>query len=150
VTLDGQPVEGATVTFMTDDGKQSAAGSTDAAGKFSLSTNGKDGAPPGTYKVVVVKSKKMVEGESVAPDSDAYMKMMKKHANEQTKSAAPKVGGGSDIRAKMMAGMKTGVSGVSPPIQTELPQKYSSPTTTTISVKVPPDAQPVEIALKSK
>lgn len=59
VTLDGQPVDGATVYFYAvGDAKEGrpATGQTDKEGKFRLSTLGtNDGALPGTYKVVVAK-----------------------------------------------------------------------------------------------
>ena len=59
VTLDGQPVEGATVYFYAvgdeRDGRP-AFGTTDKAGEFRLSTMGNDdGALPRPYKVVVTK-----------------------------------------------------------------------------------------------
>jgi hypothetical protein len=59
VTLDGKPVEGATVTFYSaaggDEGRP-ANGRTDADGVYHLGTMGdEDGALPGEYKVVVAK-----------------------------------------------------------------------------------------------
>jgi predicted small lipoprotein YifL len=61
VTLDGRPVEKASVVFMPADGQpQPATGVTDAAGKFSLVTvigpNDHAGALPGNYRVVVTKA----------------------------------------------------------------------------------------------
>jgi uncharacterized protein DUF6795 len=59
VTLDGKPVEGATVTFhLLDDDKDGrlATGQTDKAGAFRLKTGNEDGAVPGEYKVVVIKN----------------------------------------------------------------------------------------------
>src|SRR5262245_34277421 len=56
VTLDGQPVEGAVVTFIpVDAGKgQNALGTADKEGVFQLTTSkSNDGAFPGEYKVVV-------------------------------------------------------------------------------------------------
>jgi hypothetical protein len=59
VTLDGQPVEGATVYFyMVGDEREGrpATGTTNKDGEFRLSTLGnEDGALPGRYKVVVTK-----------------------------------------------------------------------------------------------
>jgi hypothetical protein len=59
VTLEGKPVEGATVQFYSvgdeREGRQ-AFGSTDKDGKFRLSTMGNDdGALPGDYKVVIAR-----------------------------------------------------------------------------------------------
>jgi len=59
VTLDGKPVEGATVTFhLIGDDKEGrpATGQTDKAGAFRLKSGNEDGARPGEYKVVIVKS----------------------------------------------------------------------------------------------
>jgi hypothetical protein len=59
VTLDGKPVEGATVHFYAEGEDREgrlAYGSTDAEGVFRLSTLGReDGALPRAYKVVVIK-----------------------------------------------------------------------------------------------
>lgn len=52
----GQPVAGATVTFISADGKTGAYAVTDAAGKFVLSTHSAgDGAAAGDYMVGVTK-----------------------------------------------------------------------------------------------
>jgi hypothetical protein len=59
VTLDGNPVEGATVTFhLLGDDKECrlATGQTDKAGTFRLTTGNEDGVVPGEYRVVVNKS----------------------------------------------------------------------------------------------
>jgi hypothetical protein len=59
VTVDGQPVEGATVTFHPlDDDREGrpATGLTDKTGTFRLTTGTEDGARPGAYKVVVIKN----------------------------------------------------------------------------------------------
>jgi hypothetical protein len=61
VTLNGQPLEGALVSFLketdaNDKFKRPASGTTDAQGKFSLGTyNKEDGLPVGKYKIAVVK-----------------------------------------------------------------------------------------------
>jgi hypothetical protein len=59
VTLDGQPLEGATVYFyMVGDEREGrpAMGTTNKDGEFQLSTLGNnDGALPGRYKVVITK-----------------------------------------------------------------------------------------------
>jgi hypothetical protein len=59
VTLDGKPVEGATVTFLVlgdDKEGRPATGQTDKTGTFHLKTGNEDGARPGEYKVVVSKN----------------------------------------------------------------------------------------------
>src|SRR5688572_3993720 len=54
VKYKGEPISGASVSFIFGDG-QMAFGTTDAAGKFSLSTGAKTGSPVGEAKVVVSK-----------------------------------------------------------------------------------------------
>jgi hypothetical protein len=57
VTLNGTPVEGATVMFVPEGDKgEHAHGLTDAAGHFTLKTNNQNGVYPGKYKVLVSKS----------------------------------------------------------------------------------------------
>ena len=56
VTLDEKPVAGASVTLVPTVPGRPAMGTSDANGKVVFSTYGsRDGAPPGTYKAVVVK-----------------------------------------------------------------------------------------------
>jgi len=59
ITLDGKPVEGATVTFhpLGDDKEgRPATGQTDKTGTFHLKTGSGDGTRPGEYKVVIIKN----------------------------------------------------------------------------------------------
>ncbi len=57
VTLDGEPLAGATVVFMPDGGGRPANGYTAADGMFQLTTfQPNDGALPGTYRVLVQKT----------------------------------------------------------------------------------------------
>ena len=56
VTLAGEPLAKATVSFQPDGKGNGASGITDDGGAFTLSTfAAKDGAVPGTYKVTVTK-----------------------------------------------------------------------------------------------
>ena len=73
VTHKGQPVEGATVTLFAESGQgRGAIGTTDAQGKFTLTTvSPGDGAMVGTYKVSV--SKTVVEGALTEEESAAYV-----------------------------------------------------------------------------
>lgn len=66
VLYQGQPVEGAHVTFAPQDQTTSPAfGTTDAQGTFTLSTfDVEDGAQPGTYAVTI--SKTVTEGDAAA------------------------------------------------------------------------------------
>ncbi|MCC9606036.1 DUF4198 domain-containing protein [Blastopirellula sp. JC732] len=55
VTLDGQPLADATISFIPEQGRPSTA-TTDAEGRFELTTlNPGDGALPGDHKVTVMK-----------------------------------------------------------------------------------------------
>jgi hypothetical protein len=58
VTLDGQPVEGAMVSFLPENGTgRAATGMTDPDGTFQLTTFQEgDGALPGTYRVIVTRT----------------------------------------------------------------------------------------------
>ena len=65
VSLNGKPVDGAVVTFLTgESGGRSASGRTNADGTFKLTTNRTDdGAPPGEYAITITK----VEAKSGGP-----------------------------------------------------------------------------------
>lgn len=81
VTSGGKPVAGATVTFYPDspDGR-AAAGTTDAQGKFRLTTlSADDGAKPGTYKVMV--SKIEVTGVGATMSQDEQYKYLEQHGS---------------------------------------------------------------------
>ncbi|QDV27252.1 carboxypeptidase-like regulatory domain-containing protein [Aureliella helgolandensis] len=57
VTLDGAPVEGATVSFIAEQGNYHATATTDASGHFSLDAfKEKPGAVPGSYRVEINKT----------------------------------------------------------------------------------------------
>lgn len=60
VTVDGQPVTGGNVSFLPFDKEQKTgamcAGQIDPTGAYVIYTGGKDGAPPGRYKVTVTPS----------------------------------------------------------------------------------------------
>jgi hypothetical protein len=128
VTIDGEPLEGAMVIFTSGD-STSAAGITSASGKFKLLTDGKEGAPAGTYKVTVTK-KKTVQPTSattggVADPTKTYTEWMK--ANN----------------------MKMGPKGMEvPKVKPEIPERYGN--TGALPDQVIPSSGPIEIELKSK
>lgn len=110
VTLNGQPVDGATVVFVpkapstggttNPQGPQAASGETDAQGRYSLGTFAKgDGAIPGEYLVKVFKYPKPTTPagtssggeeeyqppeENALPPPAAKNMLPEKYANEQT------------------------------------------------------------------
>ncbi len=111
VTLDGKPVPQANVVFVPDGSGQGAAGITDEAGKYTLTTtNPQDGAVVGKYKVMVTKA--IVAG----PTSDLDLSGLsqaerdKKAAQAYYSSAAAKSAGGKKL----------------PDVKNELPVKYNN------------------------
>jgi hypothetical protein len=120
VTYNGKPVDGASVAFISMD-KPVAIGTTDASGKFTLSTNGKEGAPLGSHKVTVAKST-AVAGAGEGAKAEDMMKMMQN-------------------RNKSAGGVLS---------QAELPLKYATPQGTELSAEVTADASKnnFEFALK--
>jgi hypothetical protein len=75
VTLDGQPVENAAVVFQPGEGdRRAATGTTGGDGVFHLTTfSPDDGALPGDYKVLVTRSRPVIDvlsekGVNVGPD----------------------------------------------------------------------------------
>jgi hypothetical protein len=74
VTMDGKPLDGASVVFnpVTEDGLL-AAGKTNADGMYELRTQEQAGAVAGSYKVTVLLTK--VTGTRKNPDSDDDLKM---------------------------------------------------------------------------
>lgn len=57
ILLEGAPVDGAVVAFSSEDGKATAVAMTDELGAFQLNVPpGKQGVPPGKYRVTVRKS----------------------------------------------------------------------------------------------
>lgn len=133
VTLDGKPVEGATISFVTEDGKLTFSGSSDASGNFSLQTGDKIGAPAGSYKVLVTKSVYKLPTE--APDPNAMQKMGEKD-KPGSKMATP----GMPMPGKGGSNTAGGKS--------DLPGIYGSALTTPLTAKVPSDG-PVKLELKS-
>jgi len=80
VKYKGQPVDGATVVLMGDDGNPVATGVTDASGKFKLKTpQGKESIPSGTYIATVTKKEgtggAMVDLSEGPASKDALLKM---------------------------------------------------------------------------
>lgn len=68
VTLEGKPVDGAIVTFVSSENKKNAVGSTNAKGEFKLSTFGPgDGALPGSYKVTISKTDEAAAPPATTP-----------------------------------------------------------------------------------
>ncbi len=94
VTLDGKPVEQATVLFKPETGPV-AYGQTDSAGRFELSTAGRKGAVPGKHKVSITKTKvtgvgndEMVDPEKVKTEWIVPQKFTDPEKSELTAEVA--------------------------------------------------------------
>jgi hypothetical protein len=121
VTLDGQPLEGAIVTFLpVEKGQgQIAHGTTDKDGAFDLTTSRpNDGAFPGEYKVTVVYA----EGAAPPPSG-----------NVKDAFAGLKKAQGQKLKAPKFS----------------IPGEYGDPARTTLRQKVPAEGR-VVLALKKK
>lgn len=77
ITLDGKPLEGATVTFVPASGPPSN-GMTDAAGKYTIMTGGKPGAVAGPCQVAVTKAAGSVAAPAAGGDPRQQMEEMQK------------------------------------------------------------------------
>ncbi len=107
VTLDGKPVEGATVQFAPEEGSggRAASGLTKSDGTFELTTvGGGAGAVPGKYKVAITK--RATTGPAQAPKSQ-----------EEAMKA---------IQEQMAKGGSAAFIKAPPKIQDELPARLSS------------------------
>ena len=112
VKFKGEPVEGATVVFVTSDGKSVGQGTTDASGKYILANSeGKPSIPSGTYHVTVTKGAGMA-GHSGDPSQGAIIDTAE--------------------MAKMMKAGKKGSIGKS-----VLPPQFGNKDSTTLKVTVP-------------
>ena len=128
VTLDGKPVDGATVTLKGEGEKETpVSGFTGDDGIATLTAPGGKGVPPGTYKVLV--SRVSVTGGKAADLSkptEAMQQML-------GKGKGPMMGAPKTIQTKQ-----------------ELPAVYGDPAKSTLTLKVPPDSSPAPLELKSK
>jgi Carboxypeptidase regulatory-like domain len=127
VTLDGQPLPNATVTFLPASGKgQQARGVTDASGNFRLETfKPGDGAVPGEYKVIIQYTEGLSPEATTAPKEGQSMKDMWEKSQKALKEQQKK------------------------PPKYVIPAKYSDPGQTVLTQRVPAGG-PVKFDLQSK
>jgi hypothetical protein len=112
VTLDGQPVAKANVVFVPDGAGQGAAGVTDEAGKYALTTTtSRDGAVVGSYKIMVTKV--TADGPGAGIDLSGLS------SEERDKAAAKAFY--SSAAVKSVGNQKKGASASS-----EIPTKYNN------------------------
>lgn len=121
VTFKGQPVAGAIVTFAPKSpGAKAAAGTTDASGRFRLTTSGAgDGAVAGSYAVTVIKPERPkgppAESGAIPPEAQEAVKK----AQEEAKKTQEE-------------GKKAGDEGS----KESLPEKYKSAETSGLTAEV--------------
>ena len=126
VMYNGNPVPGATVSFMSDAAPRAATGITDSEGKFQLSTFGaNDGAIPGEHKVTVTK----IEGEQAASTSPNTAMM-----NDPSAMA----------NAYQQQAQGAGAQGP----KSALPEKYASLSSTPLTETVKEGQGPIVLHLK--
>jgi hypothetical protein len=142
VTLDEQPVEGATVIFTPADGNgPSGSGLTNAQGIFQVASgDNKQGLPAGIYKVTVVKVDVKVVGtpdDLKADPSKTGVELMMKAQKEGIIKKSPNSGGPIPITKGGMPFMpgKVGLGGSGP--KSQLPDKYAKVSSTPFEVKIP-------------
>jgi hypothetical protein len=142
VTLDDQPLAGATVTFTPTDAGTGhiAAGRTGEDGEFRLTTFSiDDGAVPGDYKVTVKVDGVLdvpIEGDPMKMDDEAKTKFFMR-SSTKTKEAEEK-----ERRKKLKKGEKPAAD------PSGIPEVYRDITKTPLKQRVPADGK-VEINLKS-
>jgi len=75
VTMDGQPVTNAIVTFVPQHGGQNAIGKTDGSGKYELYRRGDRGALLGPHSVVIATVQEpAAPTQEISSDSEEYLK----------------------------------------------------------------------------
>jgi hypothetical protein len=150
VSLDGAPVAGAQVTFVSENGESAYVGGTNDSGSFEITSGQHKGVPSGNYKVTVIKAPRGASTDSTKPGDPEYFKDMMAAKKGPGKGGT---GGGGPGKAGMMmmqggpgGGPAGGGSMPAAPLKSELPSIYSLHTTTPIKVTVPHDG-PVKIEL---
>jgi hypothetical protein len=126
LTLDGQPLEGASVTLIGIEGTnlRPATGVSDAAGNVTFTSfEPNDGVLPGEYKVLVSKAPKSLQEEYKRMDPNDPEDMARLQAHERSANV--------------------------PYTPSLLPKAYLNASETPLTMKVPPENQPVEFALDS-
>ncbi|MHC5537117.1 carboxypeptidase-like regulatory domain-containing protein [Singulisphaera rosea] len=81
VTLDGKPLEGATLSFVPAMGNSVSTAGTDVTGpegNFSMTYNGRAGLSPGKYKVMLSKTEEIESKAKKVPDVFAKASFEKK------------------------------------------------------------------------
>ena len=132
VTLDGKPLEAATITFVPEAGRSSS-GVTDSSGKYSLHYTGTlRGAMLGTHRVMI---KKMAPDKTVTPS--AVEQFMDKATSQMLKSSglpATTAAGGAENQP------------LKPPMINVVGPKYSG-SESVLTASVEPNTNEIDFAL---
>ncbi|MBQ9873541.1 MAG: carboxypeptidase regulatory-like domain-containing protein [Thermoguttaceae bacterium] len=124
ITLDGQPVEGASITLWPEGNGRSAGAVSDAKGVFTFQTlNANDGVADGTYKVTVTK-----------------MSVENAYSDEEAKKFS-EAGGKSH---KQVFGDRPEPKSVN-----ALPQKYAKPDTSGLTLTISGASKDLKLELTS-
>jgi hypothetical protein len=142
VTLDDQPLEGATLTFTpvrAGKGRVATARS-GTGGSFQLTThNTGDGAEPGEYKVTVIKTKQREDTPTAPPTNPSELesakKFMMKAMGMPNRASSP----GSAFSPRSTR-----------PAETEVPKIYSDADKTPLKVTIPCAEGQIKLGLTSK
>lgn len=90
VTYGGNPVSGATVTFFVRESPL-AVGTTDAEGKFVLTTGGRKGAPLGEAMVGISKEPETSGPDMTGMNPEDMMKMQTEDMGKKAKATKPPI-----------------------------------------------------------
>lgn len=82
VTMDGQPLPNAIVTFVPEGGGRTGTGKTDANGEYKLVFAGGEGATIGKNKVAVTTAPEAVEVAAMSSDSPEYAQQAMGNASD--------------------------------------------------------------------
>lgn len=118
VTLGGQPIESATVTFHPAGGEgRSASGTTDASGQYELTTFASgDGAMAGSYRVTIAKYE---TPDGVVAEADDEGETLGEVSEEEFEDVYEEV-----------------IDEENPPAENVLPEQYANPTNSGFEAKV--------------
>ena len=144
VTLDGSPVQGATVTFTPTEGSAvPGIGLTDGSGEFRIESGAKSGLASGTYKVTVVKEE--------ASQGDAPVRMGTEKPAEVAKmpGMAEMMKSGRLDPSKMKPGFMPKPAKSEPKPKGLLPSKYANVGSTPFTITVPTNGK-LKLELQSK
>jgi len=129
VSLDGEPVAEASLTFIPDSGRPAMA-VTNADGEFQVSSfGGNDGLPAGSYRVIAVKEKL----------KERFQKQYEKQVARAKAEAEP---GEEPEEVELEFGDSA--------YENELPEKYAELDTTDINVTITKQQEPLAISLTSE